>query len=67
VKPLEQALNDYLHIRRRLGFQLREPESLLRNFVMFLQAEGASYITRELAVRWATEPAKDNRLPGLGV
>jgi integrase len=59
VKPLEQALNDYLHIRRRLGFQLREPESLLRNFVMFLQAGGASHITRELAVRWATQPAKD--------
>lgn len=59
MKPLEQALKDYLHIRRCLGFRLREPESLLRNFVMFLQAEGASHITRELAVRWATQPAKD--------
>ena len=59
MKPLEQELNDYLRIRRSLGFRLREPESLLRNFVVFLQAEGASYITRELAVRWATQPAKD--------
>src|SRR5439155_1764149 len=32
---------------------------LLRNFVAFLQAEGASHITRELALRWATQPAKD--------
>jgi integrase/recombinase XerD len=58
VNPLEQALKDYLSIRRSLGFRLREPETSLRNFVAFLQAEGASYITRELALRWATQPAK---------
>ena len=57
MKPLEQALKDYLRIRRSLGFQLREPEGLLRNFVAFLQDEGAPYITRELALRWATQPA----------
>ena len=57
MKPLEQALKDYLRIRRSLGFQLREPEGLWRNFVAFLQAEGAPYITRELALRWATQPA----------
>jgi integrase/recombinase XerD len=58
VKPLEQALKDYLRIRRSLGFQLREPEGLLRNFVAFLQAKGAPCITSELALRWATQPAK---------
>jgi integrase/recombinase XerD len=58
VKPLEKALKDYLRIRRSLGFRLREPGSLLRNFVEFLQAEGVPYITRELALRWATQPAK---------
>ena len=57
MKPLEQALKDYLRIRRSLGFRLREAEGLLRNFVTFLQAEGAPYITRELTVRWATQPA----------
>ena len=58
MNPLEQALTDYLRIRRSLGFRLREPETSLRNFVAFLQVEGASYITRELALRWATQPAK---------
>jgi integrase/recombinase XerD len=58
VNPLEQALKDYLGIRRSLGFRLREAERCLRNFVAFLQAEGASYITRELALRWATQSAK---------
>jgi len=59
VNPLEQALKDYLRIRRSLGFLLREPASCLRNFVAFLQAQGASHITRELALRWATQPTKD--------
>jgi integrase/recombinase XerD len=58
VKPLGQALKDYLSIRRSLGFQLRQAEGRLKNFLAFLQAERASYITRELALRWATQPAK---------
>jgi len=58
VKSWEKTLKDYLHIRRSLGFRLRKAEFLLRNFVAFLQAERAPYITRELAVRWATQPAK---------
>jgi integrase/recombinase XerD len=58
VKRLEQALNDYLRVRRCLGYRLREPEGLLKNFVAFLQVEHAPYITRKLALRWATQPAK---------
>jgi len=58
VTRLEHALNDYLRIRRSLGYRLREPEGLLKNFVAFLQAERAPNITRELALRWATQPAK---------
>ncbi len=58
MNPLEQALKDYLRIRRSLGFRLRNLESFLRSFLAFLKAEGASYITTELALRWATQPAK---------
>ena len=58
MNPLEKALKDYLSIRRNLGFRLQLPASLLRNFVSFLQKKGASYITRELALRWATQPVK---------
>jgi site-specific recombinase XerD len=58
MKSLKQALNDYLSIRRSLGYQLRKHEGLLLNFVAHLQAEGSPYITRELALRWATQPAK---------
>ena len=58
MKPWKQALKDYLRIRRSLGFRLREAEFCLRNFVAFLQSERAPYITRELALRWATQPVK---------
>jgi integrase/recombinase XerD len=58
VKPWKQALKDYLRIRRSLGFRLREAEFCLQNFVAFLQSERAPYITKELALRWATQPTK---------
>lgn len=58
MNALQQALNNYIAMRRSLGFQLRLPASCLRNFVAFLQTERASYITTELALRWATLPEK---------
>ena len=38
---------------RALGFKLEKEERLLENFVKFLQRQGATYITCDLAVRWA--------------
>ena len=58
MSGLDAALNQYLAIRRGLGFQLREVDGCLRKFVVFLQSEGACYITSELALRWATRPAE---------
>ena len=53
---LEQALNDYLSVRRALGFKLAENGRLLPDFVAYLEAAGASTVTTELAVAWATQP-----------
>jgi site-specific recombinase XerD len=57
MSRLDTALNEYLAIRRTLGFELREVAGCLRNFVTFLGAESTSHITTELALRWATRPA----------
>jgi len=57
MSGLDAALTEYLAIRRALGFELREVAGCLRNFVAFLQTQGASHITTELALRWATRPA----------
>ena len=57
MNALDLALNEYIAIRRALGFELREVAGCLRNFVAFLKVEGTSYITKELVPRWATQPA----------
>jgi integrase len=57
MSRLDTALNEYLAIRRTLGFELREVAGCLRNFVTFLGAKSSSHITTELALRWATRPA----------
>ncbi len=57
MSELRQALGDYLMIRRSLGFELRLPAKLLQRFVAFAEAENAPYITTELALRWAKQPA----------
>jgi integrase/recombinase XerD len=54
---LEQALADYLQIRRELGFKLKADGHLLERFVEFLEQAGAERVTVELAVMWARLPA----------
>ncbi len=54
---MRQAVADYLALRRSLGFKLEEPGCLLRDFACFMDRAGASHITTELALAWATRPA----------
>lgn len=57
MSDLRQALADYLEIRHALGFQLRGYERLLGDLVDDLEHAGASTLSTELAVAWATKPA----------
>lgn len=54
MTPLRDAIQDYLALRRSLGFRLRDTERGLRDFAAFLAAQGATHITTALAVEWAT-------------
>ncbi len=56
MTPLQQALRDYLRIRRRLGFELKAAGRLLERFVEFLEQAGAARISIELALMWARLP-----------
>jgi integrase/recombinase XerD len=56
MTTLREALDDYLRIRRRLGFDLKWAERPLNDFVCFLERSGAQRITIELAVMWARIP-----------
>jgi integrase/recombinase XerD len=52
------ALDEYLKVRRALGFKLKNPGGLLRRFVTYAEGEGTSSITTELALRWAMAQKK---------
>lgn len=54
MNELRKALDEYLSIRRKLGFKLQRASKLLHDFVFFTEKEGASFITADLALRWAT-------------
>lgn len=56
MNALMKAVDDYLSLRRRLGYKLKEPGAYLHDFVAFLGRHGASYITTDLALRWAMQP-----------
>jgi integrase/recombinase XerD len=55
MKPLHQAVKDYLALRRSLGFKLKEYGECLHEFVSFLKENGVSHITNKLAVEYATK------------
>jgi integrase/recombinase XerD len=53
---LRKAVEDYLTMRRSLGFKLRDMGYNLHHFVSFMEQQGASTITVDLALRWAQKP-----------
>jgi integrase len=55
VTPLEQALEDYLRLRRGLGHELEDARRLLPHFVAYLEAEHARTVTVQNALTWAQQ------------
>jgi integrase len=56
MTTLRKAVDEYLTMRRKLGFHLREAGAGLLDFVTFMEQHRASYITQPLALRWAQQP-----------
>ena len=57
MRPLQEAMADYLAIRRALGFRLDRAEKLISQFIAYLEERQATVITIGHAVAWATAPA----------
>jgi integrase/recombinase XerD len=55
MKSLTQAVDDYLALRRSLGFKLREYGDCLHQFVRFLKKNGSWRVTSKLALEYATQ------------
>ena len=56
MSELSEAVERYLSMRRRLGFKFVREGHALVDFAAFCEQHGASTITTQLAVRWATLP-----------
>lgn len=61
MSAIRDALAQYVSLRRALGTQLKEPARTRAHFMEFLEAEGAEFITSELALRWAMQPQRVQR------
>jgi len=57
MSRLRAAAEDYLQMRRALGYKLASQGQLLFAFVAYLERAQAATVTVELAVGWASEPA----------
>jgi integrase len=57
MNTLREAVEDYLTMRRGLGFKLRCDGQRLLDFVSFLEERGAISITTALALEWAQQPS----------
>jgi integrase/recombinase XerD len=55
MNTLREAVQEYLTLRRSLGFKLHDAGKWLLDFVMFMEQHRASYITHHLALLWAQQ------------
>ena len=56
MTDLSSAIADYLKVRRVLGHKMELAERLLGQFCIYYEQDGATHITTDLAVAWATLP-----------
>ena len=56
MNTLREAIDDYLMMRRALGFKLTRVGGKLKHFADFLESHGADTITTLLARQWAMQP-----------
>lgn len=57
MSELADHVQDYLTLRRGLGYKLERAGRALPQLVDYLEAAGAATVTAELAISWARQPA----------
>ena len=56
MNALNSHAEDYLRLRRALGFKLERAGQLLPQLTAYLEAAGAGTVTSDLAIPWARLP-----------
>lgn len=57
MKSLSKLVAEYLDLRRKLGFKCHREAWLLPKFIAFLRDQRSAFVTTELALAWAKQPA----------
>ena len=58
MSALGEAVDEYLALRRSLGYKLEAHGRLLPQFAEFCEQRQATVITTAMALEWATQPAE---------
>ena len=56
MNTLREAVQDYIDMRRSLGFRMNDEYRSLLAFATFMEQQQAPFITVELALEWAQQP-----------
>ena len=57
MNTLQESLQDYLALRRSLGYKMHDESLMLPKFVEFINMHQALHITTRLALEWAQKPS----------
>jgi integrase len=57
MNSLQPSVDEYLSLRRHLGFTLEQAGYLLPDFAAYMAEAGTSTVTIDLALAWAKQPA----------
>jgi len=61
MTTLWQRLDEYLALRRSLGYELRKEGVRLPKFLSFMESRNADRISTSLAIEWATQTVRTSR------
>jgi integrase len=56
MNTLTEAIHEYVGMRQSLGFKLLQVEAWLKDFGTFMHVHGQTWVTSELALKWAIQP-----------
>ena len=56
MNTLTEAIHEYVGMRQSLGFKLLQVEAWLKDFAIFMDTRGETWVTSELALKWAIQP-----------
>src|SRR5664279_5862884 len=60
MSTLSRSAEEYLAMRRGLGYTLRQEGRMLASFVEYMERRGITRLTLQAALGWATEPAHES-------